>query len=184
MKNHKRRHLNTCCACHPDTWSGQNKILSPLLLLTQHYNDWIITVHTMQKGKDISASYHFDFWWAKGHLIAVPVLCAIFLSQPCCNPTFFFCCSTAPCSCRAECHPTQRCHAACIVSASAFLSQLAETSPFPQRDGTQESVNQDVTIDTLQTCEQTSFSRAVQRGVGNSCHSFLLLYRRWWTCGA
>lgn len=90
-----------------------------------------------------------------------------------------FCCGrAAPWSCGGECHPHQ------LVIVFASLSQLAETALSPHRVVTRVSVNQDVTTDTLQTCEQIASSRAVQRGVGNSCHSLLLLHCRRLTRGA
>lgn len=184
MENHKRRHLDTCCARHPDTWSGQNKMLSPLMLLT-HYSHWIITAHTMQKEKIFQLLF---FWLLRGqrapHCSSSPAHYFPKSTLLQSNLFFFFCCSTVPCSCRAECHPHNEATQLAIIFASASLSQLAETGPFPQRDVNQLSVNQDVTVDALQTWEQTSFSRALQRGVGNSCHSFLLLYCRRLTCGA
>lgn len=59
------------------------------------------------------------------------------------------------------------------VFASSSLPQVAKRSSFPQQDATWISINANVSIDTMQTREQTSFSMAGQRGVGNSCHLFL-----------
>lgn len=104
----------------------------------------------------------------------------IFPSQPCCNPTsfFFFFLAAAQLHVAVEQNVTPHIDATqlAIVFASASLSQLAETDPFPRRDVARVSVNQTVTIGTPQTCEQTSFSRAVRRGVGNSCRSVLFYF--------
>lgn len=77
------------------------------------------------------------------------------------------------CSCGGECQPH---HDGTACDSLCLPVPAGRDSPFPHRDVTRVSVNQDVTADTLQTCEQTSPSRAVQRGVGSSCHSLLFLH--------
>lgn len=147
------------------------------MLLTQCSSDWITAVCTMQEWKDSSASSDVNLWGAKGHLTAVPVLCAILLCQPCCNPAFFFPAAQPPVA--AEQNVTAHGHVTQLVTLSAFVSvsQLAEKGPFPQRDNPSISKS----LSPLIPCRHVS--GLLSPGL-NSCPLFLSLYCRILTCGA
>lgn len=113
----------------------------------------------------------------------------IFPSQPCCNPTFFFFfffgCSTAPRSCRAECHPTHRCHTACSCLCLCLSVPAGGDRPFPSQRCSP-SISKS---DCHHRYPADMWADFFLQGCAERCWqqlplSFVLLYRRRFSCGA